>query len=250
MPYLMLVLFPPVGIIMCLTNRDGPPKWFRILLSVISFMWMIFVICMIVRIPLNHKHQVNKIREDIFYDSEEGKTTNKVTEITRDKFLNMSNDEKVKFIKEALDSSKGDYGTISLSDGTGILFPGNDINETAWYGDLNEDGSIAFTYGEVTIKNGKYEYKPYSSEQIAEAKFINEVPAKYLNDITNVKFKEKGDNFEINFETVLENPEEDDYKVIENLARKYKASCGKIIFYDSNLDIAGQRSLSITHHLT
>lgn len=250
MPYLMLVLFPPVGIIMCLTNRDGPPKWFRILLSVISFMWMIFVICMIVRIPLNHKHQVNKIREDIFYDSEEGKTTNKVTEITRDKFLNMSNDEKVKFIKEALDSSKGDYGTISLSDGTGILFPGNDINETAWYGELNEDGSIAFTYGEVAIKNGKYEYKPYSSEQIAEAKFINEVPAKYLNDITNVKFKEKGDNFEINFETVLENPEEDDYKVIENLARKYKASCGKIIFYDSNLDIAGQRSLSITYHLT
>ena len=242
MPYLMLVLFPPAGIIMCLTNRDGPPKWFRVLLSVISFIWMIFVICMIVRIPLSHKQQVDKIKEDIFYDSEEGKVTNKVTEIARDKFLSMSTDEKVDFIKKALGASTGDYGTISLSDGTGILFPGNDINETAWYGDLNEDGSIAFTYGEVTIKNGKYEYKPYPSEQIAESKFISEVPEKYLNDITNVKFKEKGDSFEINFETVLENPKEDDYKVIENLAKKYKAFSGKIIFYDSNLDIIGQRS--------
>lgn len=51
MRYLMLILFPPVGIIMYLKDEFGPPKKIRYAVCALSLLWMIFVIYMFAKIP-------------------------------------------------------------------------------------------------------------------------------------------------------------------------------------------------------
>ena len=156
MRYLMLILFPPVGIIMYLKDEFGPPKKIRYAVCALSLLWMIFVIYMFAKIPIRNNQEKAQLESEIFEDPMAGKVENKTDQMKKSKFNSLSDREKAEKIKSFLSDAVGDYAEILFEDGTGIQFPGAEMpdgeNSTAWYGKIDSDGNLTSTLGEVTFR--------------------------------------------------------------------------------------------------
>ena len=86
MRYLMLILFPPVGIIMYLKDEFGPPKKIRYAVCALSLLWMIFVIYMFAKIPIRNNQEKAQLESEIFEDPMAGKVENKTEQMKKSKF--------------------------------------------------------------------------------------------------------------------------------------------------------------------
>lgn len=75
------------------------------------------------------------------------------------------------------------YTTFDFGDGTGLYFPGSDVNETAFYGDIDENGLITQQISYISI-NGTQVVKEAARLSASEESLKMEeyYPEKYKND--------------------------------------------------------------------
>lgn len=242
MRYLMLFLFPPVGIVMYLRDEFGPPKKIRYIVCALSMIWMICVIAMLVRIPMGNKQDKIQMESEIFDDPNAGKIENKVENMKKADFDKLSDREKAEKMKSYLADAIGDYAAIRFDDGTGIQFPGADISNVAWYGKMSNDGQIEMTYGEIKIENGVYNYTAYAKEDLMQLDIERNIPDKYKSDGTESKVRKVSDGYYLTFTAVCENPTDKDYNAIIEVAKKYGVTSGQITFIDSYKSVMGRKS--------
>lgn len=241
MKYLMLFLFPPVGIVMYLKDEFGPPKKIRLFVCLISLLWMGLIIYMIAQVPLQRHQEQVQLESQIFDDPLAGKIENKIEKINKTDFDKLSDREKAEKIQSFLSDAIGDYAAIIFDDGTGIQFPGAEMT-TAWYGNIQEDGEMVTTLGEVKISNGVYVLTEYPKEDLIEVDISNVLPDKYKSDATSIDVRKTSDGYYLAFATICEEPTDDDYNTIINVAKQYGITSGRITFVDEFSVIMGKRS--------
>lgn len=246
MRYLMLILFPPVGIIMYLKDEFGPPKKIRYAVCALSLLWMIFVIYMFAKIPIRNNQEKAQLESEIFEDPMAGKVENKTEQMKKSKFDSLSDREKAEKIKSFLSYAVGDYAEILFEDGTGIQFPGAEMpdgeNSTAWYGKIDSDGNLTSTLGEVTIQNGVYVCKEYSKQDLLSVDVENKLPEKYKSDATSIVVRETEDGYYLAFVTVCEDPQQTDYDAIISVAKECGINSGQVTFVDEFSEVVGRKS--------
>ena len=246
MRYLMLILFPPVGIIMYLKDEFGPPKKIRYAVCALSLLWMIFVIYMFAKIPIRNNQEKAQLESEIFEDPMAGKVENKAEQMKKSKFDSLSDREKAKKIKSFLSDAVGDYAEILFEDGTGIQFPGAEMpdgeNPTAWYGKIDSDGNLTSTLGEVTIQNGVYVCKEYSKQDLLSVDMENKLPEKYKSAATSIVVRETEDGYYLAFVTVCEDPQQTDYDAIISVAKECGINSGQVTFVDEFSEVVGRKS--------
>lgn len=198
MIYLMLVIFPPVGIPLFLRNDLGPSRGKRIFISFLSALWMALVIFLLSRIPVQKQKQIQADQNAIF--KEEKPVENKVVRISKTQFTAASDYSKVSMIKNALNNSAGDFASVRFDDGTGFQFPGANIHVTGWYGQMDKDGNITLIRGTILIK-GEDEVKIdlYPKTEVLEDLLVQKIPNDWQSDITEARVVEGNGNFYISF---------------------------------------------------
>lgn len=184
--YLMLVVFPPVGIPMYLHDRYGPRLKIRVLVCIASALWFVFLIWLISRPPVE-KHQAKvQARTEIF--NEQKIEENKVANLSRSAFRDADSPGKISMIAEALGNNiGGSYASVRFDDGTGIQFPGANIHIKAMYGEMDKDGVVTKTLGSVLIKgDSEYIYTALADEEVLKDDLIAAFPEDYSSDISDV----------------------------------------------------------------
>lgn len=192
--YVMLIIFPPVGIPLYIRDRYGPSKKKRAVVCLISALWFAFLVFLISRPPIEKHKATVKTRSDIF--KTEKIETNKVAYLKKAPFRSASSTEKVSMIANALGSNiDGAYASVLFDDGTGIEFPSANINLTAMYGKMRKDGTVTKQLGTVLIKSGTtFRYTPFSTERILEDDLVSAFPGDYSSDSSDVSVARVGKN--------------------------------------------------------
>lgn len=246
MRYLMLILFPPVGIVMYLKDEFGPPKKIRYAVCALSLLWMFFVIYMFAKIPIKNNQEKAQLESEIFEDPMAGKTENKTENMKKAEFDSLSDREKAEKVKSFLADAVGDYAEILFEDGTGIQFPGAEMpdgeDSKAWYGKIDNNGDLTSTLGEVTIQNGVYVCKEYSKQDLLSVDVENKLPTKYKSDATSIAVRKTGNGYYLAFVTVYDDPQETDYDAIIKVAKECGINSGQVTFVDEFSEVVGRKS--------
>lgn len=237
MRYLMLILFPPVGIYMFMTSEIGPPKKVRYFISFLSVIWMILIVAFLVNVAVNSHKKVDSVRESIFYDSEDDKIFNQVVECKKDEFDEKTDSEKYDYIKEIFQNVEGDYASLLFDDGTGIMFPGADLKQTASYGKMDNDGSITLQCGTVKLENNLYQCQMFSNAEIAQERFCNELSGEYSNDSLEFTFDDKDGDLRFKAKMISLAYEQESADAIKKTAINCGAKSGNIVFIDDKGNI-------------
>lgn len=248
MRYLMLILFPPVGIVMYLKDEFGPPKKIRYVVCALSLFWMIFVIYMFAKIPIKNNQEKAQLESEIFKDPMAGKIENKTEKMKKAEFNSLSDREKAEKIKSFLSDAVGDYANILFDDGTGIQFPDAELpeneNSTAWYGNIDADGQLTTTLGEVNIQNGVYVCKEYEKTDLLSVDVENKLPTKYKSDATSIVVRKISGGYYLAFVTVCDDPDDSDYEAVINVAKECGINSGQVTFVDEFSEVVGRKSWS------
>lgn len=73
--------------------------------------------------------------------------------------------------------------TFVFEDGTGIMYPGSDVTETAFYGKVDDEGNVTSTIGYISIKGQSVDYREvesFLSEDSSE--LFTCIPKEYQTD--------------------------------------------------------------------
>ena len=217
--YLMLVVFPPVGIPMYLHDRYGPKLKFRILVCIASALWFVLLVWLISRPPVERHQAKIKVRTEIF--NEPKIEENKVADISRSDFREADSSGKISMIEDALgDNIGGSYASVRFDDGTGIQFPGANIHIRALYGEMNKDGVVTKALGSVLIKgDSEYIYTALSYEKILTDDLIATFPEEYGSDLSDVSIARVGKNG-VTVTFIIADPGEDRDQIVKEVFTK------------------------------
>lgn len=198
----MLIIFPPVGIVMYMKDRFGPPKKIRFIICLLSALWFCLVIRSIAGIPQKKIRSEETLGNAIFAEPEVHH--NRSVTLSKKDFVAAGSNGRVSMIKKALGNHiTGDNAIVRFDDGTGIKFPGANIHVTAWYGEMDADGIITHPLGEVTISGDDetFTYNAYAPKRLLADELDELFPDEYRSDISSadVADSDDGRSYIVNF---------------------------------------------------
>lgn len=83
------------------------------------------------------------------------------------------------------------HTTFVFEDGTGIMYPGSSMEETAFYGQVNDSGTMETIYGYITINGTAVEYTESASVFSDEVRTVSaSIDERFKNDSFYVNIKD------------------------------------------------------------
>lgn len=137
---------------------------------------------------------------EISNDADWGDTINDAAETTyyienvkKSDFENISAHGYIKKVTSTLNAHTDKLWLMFLfDDGTGIYYPGSDVNEGAFYGVIDTSTyTMTETYGTITIKGSQVEYNKMPSYFSADSQALYAlIPEEFTNDTTYANYDE------------------------------------------------------------
>lgn len=164
------------------------------IITIIGVLFAIFIVIFIVLrfVPSTDQsgwkhYTTSSISKDT---DENSKRDYAVVDMDKTEWENASAHNFISSVSGVLDTYKNkNYTTFLFDDGTGLMFPGSSIQETAFYGKADKKGNITTVEGYVQISGQDVSYKEaesYLSEDSTDLYSI--IPDEYSNDSTYVNY--------------------------------------------------------------
>ena len=152
-----------------------------------------------------------------------------VRQMNKADFADISAHEYIEKINSVLKPHKDSYWVaILFEDGTGIKYPGADIKETAFYGEMDKNGNITKEIGRILVAGTQVTYgETLSSISTDSVSLSMSLPEKYINDSTFVNI----DGTTIYVSVVIaesENPNETAMELVNIINQNYSGDISEI----------------------
>lgn len=112
------------------------------------------------------------------------KNTYAIVSMDKNRFINLDAHGYIELIAPILNGySNKHYTTIMFEDGTGIYCPGSSIDNIAFYGEINETGTVTQEIGQIKVTGTTIAYTESSVITSVESKDMYQyLPEKYQTD--------------------------------------------------------------------